>query len=405
MQVKSDFPIFQHHPNLVFLDNAATTQKPRTVLQAQNDFSAHAYANIHRAIYDLAASATAKYEGSRQAVADFIDAASSKEIVFTRNATEALNLAAWIEAGKLQAGDEILISVSEHHSNLLPWQRLACKKGVKLQWIELATEQKFDFNDFTKKLSAKTKLVAVAHVANVLGDIRPTREIVTAAHRAGARVILDAAASLCRLPISVRSLDVDYLAASGHKMYGPTGVGFLYAKPELIANAEPMMLGGGTIKKVTRAAALWADSPWRHEAGTPPIVEVIGLAAAIAYLKKLGLETIWQHEQALTKYAWEKLSEVNGIKLFGPNPMGEVPRAGIISFSLSSGNRTFHSHDVAQICNDYGVALRGGHHCAQPLMESLGVEELNRISLGIYNTKEDIDRLAEALNTVRQTLV
>lgn len=399
-EVKTDFPIFKHHPDLAFLDNAATTQKPQTVIDTQSNFYEQHYANIHRAIYDLASQSTEKYEAVRQLVADFIHAKNPQEIIFTSNATAALNLAAWVEAARLQAGDEILISIAEHHSNLLPWQSLACKNNLKLQWVELDAEQKFDLADFKRKLSAKTKLVALAHVSNVLGDVRPLANIIAAAHRVGARVLIDAAASVCRLPIDVTALDIDYLAASGHKMYGPTSVGFLYAKQEIIAQAEPMILGGGTIKNVTRAAAIWNESPWRHEAGTPPIAEVIALGVAIEYLQKFGLANIWRHEQELTKYALDSLKSLEGLKVYGPL----AGRAGIISFTLSSGKQTFHSHDVSQICNEHQVAIRGGHHCAQPLMESLGVEELNRISFGIYNTKEDIDRLVEALQSVKKTL-
>lgn len=413
---KEDFPVFTHHPDLVFLDNAATTQKPAVVINAEKDLYEQNYANIHRALYDLAAQSTELYEGARQKVADFIAAGTAGEIIFTRNATEALNLVAWIEAAHLQAGDEILISVAEHHSNLLPWQRLACKKNLKLQWVELDAEQKFDLADFSKKLSAKTKLVAFAHVSNVLGDIRSLAKIISAAHQVGARIVIDAAQSANRLPLDVQALNIDYLAVSGHKMYGPTGVGFLYAKKELVADAESMILGGGTIKKVTRGAAIWTDSPWRFEAGTPPIAEVIALGATVDYLQKLGMTNIWQHEQELTRYALEKLGNVKGIRIYGPiappyeggaaerSEDGVVNRGGIISFTLSSKNHTFHSHDVAQICNEHHVAIRGGHHCAQPLMESLGVEELNRISFGIYNNQKDIDRLVVALQGVIDTL-
>jgi cysteine desulfurase/selenocysteine lyase len=393
--LKKDFPVFTHHPSLVFLDNAATTQKPQVVIDTQRETYEKSYANVHRAVYDLAAQATEKFENTRIDIAAFIGAQSADEIIFTRNATEALNLIAWIEAPNIQAGDEILISVAEHHSNLLPWQRLACKRGAKLTWIELDEEQKLDLDDFQKKLSPETKLVAVAHVSNVLGHAAPLDKIIPAAHAVGAKVVVDAAQSAARFGINVQELDADYMAFSSHKMYGPTGVGFLYAKKKYIEKAEPMIIGGGTIKRVTREAAMWHDAPLKFEGGTPAIAEVIALGAAIQYMQRIGMENIWAHDQAITAYALEKLSEVEGLQVYGP-AMSEN-RAGIISFTFQVGQRIVHPHDVAEIANTEHVAIRGGHHCAQVLMDTLQVPALNRISIGVYNTQEDIDRAVEAL--------
>lgn len=396
--LRHDFPLLKNHTELVYLDNAATTHQPAAVLQAQQDFTENNYANVHRAVYDLATIATEAYEAARAACAAFINA-QPEAIVFTSNATHALNLAAALEKPRVQAGNEILLSIAEHHSNLLPWQRLAKETGATVRWIELTPDGELDYEDFTNKLSSNTKVVAVSHISNVLGSITSLEEIVSAAHRVQAHVVVDAAQSASRLPLDVRALDLDYLAVSGHKVYGPTGIGFLYAKPEQLQPAEPVLIGGGVITEVTREKASWQTSPHRFEAGTPNITGAIGLHAALSYLTKLGLSTIWQHEQRLVRYALPRLTALDGLRLFGPAEPAK--RAGIFSFTLATPHHQLHSHDVSEIANQYKVALRGGHHCAQPLLTTLGLTDLTRASVGVYNTFEDIDRLIIALEETK----
>ncbi|MEX1997717.1 MAG: cysteine desulfurase [Candidatus Andersenbacteria bacterium] len=395
---RTDFPLLQHQPQLVFLDSAASTHKPRVVIDAERQFYTTAYGPVHRSLYDLGATASEQFEATRAAVAQFIGA-DAPEIIFTHNATEALNLVAWIEAARLKAGDEIMLSVAEHHSNLLPWQRLACQKALQLVWIEVTPDQQFDYEDFTKKLSARTKLVAVTQVSNVLGFVSPLSRIIPAAHRVGARVVVDAAQSAARLPIDVGALKADYLVATGHKMYAPTGTGFLYARQELLAQAQPMIVGGGIVQRVTRQSALWHDGPARFEAGTPHSAGIVGLEAALRYLTALGMEKVWRHEQALVQYAFTALARQPGVTLYGP-PLG-ADRAGIFSFQVTAGGASLHSHDVVAWANEFQVALRGGHHCAQPLLATLGVPELVRASTGIYTTTEDIDALLRAIEAVQ----
>lgn len=399
--INIDFPIFKHHPSLVFLDNAATTQKPSVVINAEKEFYETTYANIHRATYDIAVQATDLFEGVRSQAADFIGANAPGEIVFTRNASEALNLAAYVIGQSLTAGDELLISVAGHHSNVLPWMRLAQEKKATIKWVEITKEGRLDIDSFKKNLSARTKVVVFEHVSNVLGYVNPVQDLSTMAHAVGALVVVDAAQSSCRMPINVQTLDVDFMAFSGHKMYGPTGSGFLYGKQVYLASAEPLLVGGGTIKKVTRQTIEWEKSPWRFEAGTPDIAGVVGLGACLTYLKKVGMGTMWQHDQELTAYIAEQLACLPFLKLYGPKVLQD--RAAIFSFLIEVDGQTLHSHDVAEICNKSGVAIRGGHHCAQLLMQALGVEDVNRASFGAYNTTEDVDVLVAALNQAFDT--
>lgn len=396
LENKKDFPLFGHHPKLVFLDNAATTQKPQAAIDAEKTFYEITYANIHRALYDIASKATDMFEGVREQVGKFIGSDSPASIIFTRNASEALNLAAYIEGQKLAPGDQIMVSVAGHHSNVLPWMRLSKEKKLKLTWIEVGGDGRLDIEGFKKSLSKKTKLVAFEQVSNVLAYVNPVKEMIAAAHEVGARVVVDAAQSSCRMPIDVADLDVDYMAFSGHKMYGPTGSGWLYAKKELLADATPLLSGGGTIKKVTREEIVWADSPFKFEAGTPDIASVIGLGATLHYLSVVGMEAVWEHDQQVMEYALTELKKLPWVDLFGP--ADRESRAAIFSFLVHDARDTvIHPHDVAEICNSLGVAIRGGHHCAQPLMQALGVETVNRASVGMYNSAEDIDRLVEAL--------
>ncbi|MBI3255442.1 MAG: SufS family cysteine desulfurase, partial [Candidatus Andersenbacteria bacterium] len=405
LNIKGDFPIFKNNPGLVFLDNAATTQKPGSVINAEKEFYETTYANIHRAMYDIAAKATEMFEGVRGQVGEFIGAHSPlQSIIFTRNASEALNLAAYIEGQRLQAGDEILVSVAGHHSNILPWMRLAGEKKLKLTWIEVGEDGRLDIQDLKGKLNSNVKVVAIEHVSNVLGYVNPIKDLCATIHEVGARVVVDAAQSSCRMPIDVQDLNADYVAFSGHKMYGPTGSGWLYAKKALLEIASPLLSGGGTVKKVTRESILWADSPWRFEAGTPDIASVIGLGATLNYLSAVGMEAVWEHDQEVMQYGLKELNKLPFVKLFGPT--GTEDRAAIFSFVVhDSQGKGIHPHDVAEICNSAGVAIRGGHHCAQPLMQALGVETLNRASVGMYNTPEDIDRLVEALLRSHETFV
>ena len=392
--VKGDFPIFNNHPELVFLDNAATTQKPRCVIEAEREFYEHNNANVHRGVYDLSASATALYEGVREKVARFINAESSSEIVFTRNATEALNLAAWIETQRLKEGDEIVITTAEHHSNILPWLRVAKKCGAKVRWASFDSGGRISVSAVKKVLSEKTKVVAITSVSNVLGCVLPIKAIVKEAHDMGARVVVDAAQSAGRMVFDIRSLGADYAAFSGHKIYGPTGTGWLYARKEIVEEAEPLLLGGSTVKSVTKTSVVWQDIPFRFEAGTPNIAGTVALGAAIDYLTDIGMGRIWKHECELVDYVVKRLNLIKGLRLYGvQNGAG---RAAIFSFSMNSG-KSIHSHDVSEIANRFGVAVRGGHHCAQPLMAELGVAELSRASFGIYNNKGDVDKLVEVL--------
>lgn len=395
LNLRVDFPLLKNHPTLAYLDSAATTHQPEVVMKAQQNFIETSYANVHRAVYKLANTATEAYEAARTTVATFINA-QPNEIIFTSNATQALNLAAALEKSRLRPGDEILVSIAEHHSNLLPWQRVAKQTGAILTWIELTPDGQVDFTDFTNKLSAKTKIVAVSHLSNVLGSVAPLNEIISAAHRVRAHVVVDAAQSASRLPLDVYTLDLDYLAVSGHKLYGPTGIGFLYGKQTHLEKAEPLLVGGGTVQEVTRHTATWQDSPLRFEAGTPNITGAIGLNAAINYLTQIGLGAIWEHEQTLVRYALPRLAEIDGLRLYST---GE---AGLFSFNLSANQQTLHSHDVSEIANQHDVALRGGHHCAQPLMAALGVADLTRASIGVYTTTQDIDRLIEALEATKK---
>lgn len=391
---RDDFPLLRQHPDLVFLDSAATTQKPTAVIDAERKFYEESYANIHRAHYDMAEAATVAFEGVRQKAADFCGAAA-EEIIFVANATQALNLAAEIETQRLQAGDEIIVAVTEHHSNLLPWQRAAHQTGAKLRWVGIDNQGCFDREDFYRQLSDRTAVVAVAHVSNIVGAIAPVAEIIAAAHRLGARVVVDAAQSAARLPIQVQNLNVDYMAFSGHKMYGPTGTGWLYARHDIVSEATPPQTGGGTVLAVQRDGVQWQAAPWRFEAGTPNIAGTIGLGAALDFLSGIGMDQVQQHDQAIAAYLRRHLAELPA-RVLGP----DSPGPAVCSFVVESG-RPVHSHDVAEILNQHQVAIRGGHHCAQLMMHALGMAEVARASAGIYTTEADIDRLIAALEQVR----
>ena len=393
--VRKDFPILQrqvHGKPLVYLDNAATTQKPRQVIDALVHYYEHYNANIHRSNHMLGGEATEAYEAVRDKVARFIKSPyGGQSIVFTRNTTEAINLVANAWGRKfLNAGDEIVLTISEHHSNIIPWQLIAKEKGAKLRYIDIDDEGRLRREQFAELIGPKTKLVALAHASNVLG-INPVREITALAHQQGALVLVDGAQSVPHLPVDVAELDCDFLAFSGHKMCGPTGAGVLYARPELLDAMPPFLGGGSMISRVQLEDATWAEAPNKFEAGTPDIADVIGLGAAVDYLSALGMEDVRAHEKEITGYALERLSSLPEITIYGPKNVEE--RIGVVSFNLGD----VHPHDVGQVVDSFGVAIRGAHHCAQPLMRRLDCAATARASFYIYNTKAEVDLLVSAL--------
>lgn len=399
-KIKQDFPIFNQKINdetLVYLDNAATSQIPKFVEEKVRDFNEKERANVHRGVHTLGLRATNQYESSRQKVANFIGANNAKEVIFTSGCTDSLNLvAASFGEQNIQAGDEILVSIMEHHSNLLPWQQLAKRKQAKLNFIEINSDGLLDIENLKSKISSKTKIVALTHVSNVLGTINPIKELTDLAHEKGAIVVVDGAQAVGHFPINVAELNVDFYAFSGHKMFAPTGIGVLYGKKDLLDKMPPYRLGGEMIANVTREGATWAEVPYKFEAGTPNIAGAIGLGAAIDYLQSLDFELIQKHEQELTSYALEKLKNVLGLTIYGPQKSNG--RIGVISFNL----KNIHPHDLATALDLNGIEVRAGHHCAQPLMASLDTESTVRASLSIYNTKDDIDKLVSSLHEAKE---
>ncbi len=393
---KSHFPIFTHHPDLVYLDSAATTQKPASVLAAMQDFYEHTNANIYRGRYDLSEMATAQYEAGRDQVKNFINAQWREEIIFTHGTTEGINAVAytWGEQN-IKTGDEIALTYLEHHANIVPWLELARRKGAVVKAIDITDDGNIDLVSLTQTISAKTKLVAVTHVSNVLGTIVPLEQVIAQAKAVGARVLVDAAQSIAHLPVDVQNMDCDWLVFSGHKMYGPTGVGVLYGKREVLETMSPFLFGGGMIDEVDFQRATWAPIPERFESGTPPIAEVIGLSAAITWLQTIGWPTIQAHEQVLSTRARSALRALAGVEIQGNN---DANASGVISFIMPG----IHPHDIASIANEFGVAVRADHHCAQPLLKRLGVSAITRASIGIYNESNDIDRLIAALAHARK---
>lgn len=399
-KIKQDFPIFNQKINdetLVYLDNAATSQIPKFVEEKVRDFNEKERANVHRGVHALGLRATNQYESSRQKVANFIGANNAKEVIFTSGCTDSLNLVAdSFGEQNIQAGDEILVSIMEHHSNLLPWQQLAKRKQAKLNFIEINSDGLLDIENLKSKINSKTKIVALTHVSNVLGTINPIKELTDLAHEKGAIVVVDGAQAVGHFPIDVAELNVDFYAFSGHKMFAPTGIGVLYGKKDLLDKMQPYRLGGEMIANVTREGATWAEVPYKFEAGTPNIAGAIGLGAAIDYLQSLDFELIQKHEQELTSYALEKLKNVLGLTIYGPQKGNG--RIGVISFNL----KNIHPHDLATALDLNGIEVRAGHHCAQPLMASLDTESTVRASLSIYNTKDDIDKLVSSLHEAKE---
>ena len=390
-KVRKDFPIFAGDSPLAYLDSAASSQTAICVVEAMADYYQSYRSNIHRGIYRISEEATAAYEEARQKVARFINARRSSQVVFTRNTTESINLVAYSwGSANVRHGDEILLSVMEHHSNLVPWQLLAERTGATLKFIEVTDEGLLQLDDLDRLLTERTKLVAITHVSNVLGTINPVRQIIAAAHSVGAKALIDAAQSVPHFPVDVQELDCDFLAFSGHKMCGPTGVGALYGKRELLEDMPPFLGGGSMIRSVRRERSTYADVPAKFEAGTPAIAEAIGLGHATGYLDRIGLDAVHVHEQQIIDYAHQKLREIDGITIYGPKPL---KKAGVITFNLDS----IHPHDLAGVLDTAGVAIRAGHHCAQPLMQRYGVIATARASFYLYNTMEDVDRLYDGL--------
>jgi cysteine desulfurase/selenocysteine lyase len=398
--VRAEFPILaretQPGVRLIYLDSAATSQKPLSVIQAISDFYSYSNANIHRGVHRLAEEATAAYEGARASVARFIGAPSPAAIVFTRNATESINLVAqtWGRS-QLRAGDLVILTEMEHHANLVPWQMLAAERGIRLGFIEVDEAGRLDLVSYRRLLEQGPRLVAFTQMSNVLGTITPAVEIVAQAHQAGALALVDAAQSVPHFPVNVSDLGADFIAFSAHKMCGPTGIGVLYGRPALLEAMPPYQGGGDMIKRVRLDGFVPNASPYKFEAGTPAIAEAIGLGAAIEFLEGLGMQALHEHERALTAYALERLEEIPGLHHFGP-PAAE--KGGVVSFSLDGA----HPHDVAQILDSRGIAVRAGHHCAMPIHEKFGLPATTRASFYLYNTKEEIDSLADGLYKVKQ---
>lgn len=392
-RIRKDFPILDQVVNdepLVYLDNAATTQKPQQVLDVLADYYQTDNANVHRGVHTLSERATARYEAARQKVADFIQAKSSKEILFTRGTTTSLNWVAQFAREILQPDQEVIISVQEHHSNIIPWQQACQKTGAKLRYVPLK-DGEFDVTSLKSMLTEKTKFVSLAHVSNVLGSVAPIGEIAELVHEVGAYLVVDGAQSVPHMAVNVQEIDVDFFAFSGHKMLGPTGIGVLYGKQELLEQMSPVEFGGEMIEFVYEQYATWKELPWKFEAGTPNIAGAIGLAAAIDYLNDIGMEHVQQHEEELIAYIWPKLQAIPGLTIYGSQDVSK--RTGLIAFNLDD----LHPHDVATALDYEGVAVRAGHHCAQPLLRYLQVPATVRASFYIYNTKADCDKLVEAI--------
>ena len=407
VNVKDDFPILGSqvygHP-LVYLDNAATTQKPRQVVEAMVQQYYTANANVHRGVHHLSVVATDMLEQSRETVRRFIDAESAQEIVFTRGTTEAINLvASSFCQQEMQAGDEVIVSTMEHHSNIIPWQLQAERKGIVVKVIPMTDEGLLCMDAFEELITSRTKLVSVAHVSNVLGTINPVADIIRIAHAHGVPVLIDGAQSVPHMPVSVRALDADFYCFSGHKVYGPTGIGVLYGKREWLDRLPPYQGGGEMIGTVSFEKTTFNAIPYKFEAGTPNYVDATGLAAALEYVEKIGMDTIAAHEAELTHYALEQMSQIPGMRIFGPMVNSQrstvnVPRGSVISFLV--GN--IHHLDMGTLLDRLGIAVRTGHHCAEPLMHRLGIEGTLRVSFALYNTHDEVDALVAGIRRVSQ---
>jgi cysteine desulfurase/selenocysteine lyase len=397
--VRTDFPILAREVEgrpIAYLDSAATAQKPEAVIEAVDSYYRRSNANVHRSMHVLAAEAEALYEGGRRKVAELVGARPG-EIVFVRNATEAINLVRFTWAREhVGSGDVVLITAMEHHSNVVPWQLLCAERGARLEYIEIDAQGQLDLLDFDERLSRGVKLVALTHVSNVLGTVNPVAEVSERAHAAGAVVLVDGAQAVPQFPVDVTATGADFYAFTGHKMYGPTGIGVLWGRRELLDEMPPFLGGGSMIKAVGDDHSTWAPVPAKFEAGTPAIAEAAGLGVAADYMTGIGMDVVRAHERELTGYALERLSSMSGVTVYGPPDPAD--RGALVSFTVEG----IHPHDLAELCNREAVAIRAGHHCAQPLMRRLGVPATARASFAVYSTTEDVDRLTEALESAKR---
>ncbi len=399
-QIRKDFPILERETRegvrLVYLDSTATAQKPVQVIEAMNNYYRHSNANIHRGVHTLAEEATSMYESAREKIAKFVNAASAREIIYTRNATESINLVAysWARAN-LKAGDLIILTEMEHHSNLVPWQMLQAERGVELDFIPVTENGLLDLDAYAALLSRSPKLVSFTHMSNVLGTINPAADMIRMAHDAGAIALVDGAQSVPHFKVDVRALNADFYAFSAHKMCGPTGIGALYGKSALLEAMPPFLGGGDMIKEVKLRSFRPNTLPYKFEAGTPAIAEAVGFGAAVDYLSSVGMDNIAAHEHEITEYALERLEEIPGVKIFGPSA---DKKGGVAAFTLEG----VHPHDVAQILDRDGIAVRAGHHCAQPLHEKFGIPATSRASFYLYNTKAEVDLLVNGIYKVKE---
>ena len=396
-KVRADFPILEekvHGHRLVYLDSGASAQKPNAVLDRMDWAHRHAYANVHRGLHTLANRATEAYEGGREAARRFINAGRVEEIIFARSATEAINLVAASFLGpRIGEGDEIVLSIMEHHSNIVPWHFHRERKGAVLNWVDVGDDGSFSIEAFEAALTPRTKMVAITHMSNVLGTVVPIKQIVEIAHARGIPVLVDGSQGAVHLKVDVQDLGVDFYVFTGHKLYGPTGIGVLYGKYDLLAEMQPFNGGGEMIDTVTRDSVTYNEPPHRFEAGTPPIVQAIGLGAAIEYVEAIGKDAVAAHEAELTRYAMERLNRINSLRLIGTAP----GKGGIFSFEIEGA----HAHDVSTILDRYGIAVRAGTHCAMPLLQRFGVTSTCRASFGLYTGKDDIDALVEGIEKAR----
>ena len=399
-KIRRDFPIFErtvHGKPLVYLDNAATTQRPRQVIDAVRNSYERENANVHRAVHTLSHEASIAYENAHKRVARFVNAASWREIIFTRNATEGLNLVAFAWGmANLSAGDEIVVTLMEHHSDIVPWQMLREQKGVKLTFVDVDENGRLKLDEFKDALNENVKLVGMIQASNVLGTINPVKQMVEMAHDIGAMTVVDAAQAAPHIPVDVQDLGCDFLAVSGHKMLGPSGTGFLYGRKPLLEEMPPFLRGGDMIATVTTEGSTWNELPWKFEAGTPDIGGGVGLGAAADYLLDLGLENVYAHEQKLVEYALEKMLKLDGVTVYGPHDTTD--RLAVIAFNVDG----VHPHDLASILDGEGIAVRSGHHCAQPLMTRLGMDNTARASFYIYNDQDEVDALVEGVKKAKQ---
>ncbi len=400
---KKDFPIFERKVrggnSLIYLDSGATSQKPNSVIEAESNFYRTVNAAVHRGAHLLAEEASETYESAREKVAAFIGA-KSNEVIFTKSATESLNMIAYSFGNpdsriNIKAGDQIVVTEMEHHANLIPWQQLAKRTGAELRWLSVTADGRIDLTNLDQVITKKTKIVAITHQSNVLGSILPVETLVKAAHGVGALVVLDACQSAPHFALDIKKLDIDFLAFSGHKTLGPTGIGVLWGKYDLLEKLEPSLFGGSMVDSVTMESATWAATPRKFEAGVPNMAQAVGLSAAIDYLNKIGMHNIAQHEQDLTSYLLKGITSISGVKVIGPVDMKD--RGGVVSFTVDG----VHPHDVGQVLDQYGIAVRTGHHCAWPLMRKLNLVGTTRASLYLYNSKSDVDSLLESIERVK----